>query len=67
VNGQNVSNPDIIKENLISQLTSPVRWTQIMQNMVADGANIFIEVGPGTVLQGLIKKLKPEVEAYSAV
>jgi [acyl-carrier-protein] S-malonyltransferase len=67
VNAQRVSNPDIIKENLISQLTSPVRWTQIMQNMIADGANIFIEVGPGTVLQVLVKKLKPEVEAYSAV
>ena len=64
--GQSVFNPDIIKENLISQLTSPVRWTQIMQNMISDGATTFIEVGPGTVLQGLIKKLKPEVEAYSA-
>jgi len=59
-------NPDIIKENLILQLTSPVRWTQIIQNMIADGGNIFIEVGPGTVLQGLVKKVKPDVEAYSA-
>jgi [acyl-carrier-protein] S-malonyltransferase len=66
VNAQGVSNPDIIKENLISQLTSPVRWTQIMQNMIADGASTFIEVGPGTVLQGLVKKVKPDIEAFSA-
>ena len=58
VNAQSVTNPDIIKENLILQLTSPVRWTQIMQNMIADGASTFIEVGPGTVLQGLVKKVK---------
>ncbi len=63
---QSVINPDIIKENLISQLTSPVRWKQIIQNMIADGGNIFIEVGPGNVLQGLVKKVKPDVEAYSA-
>jgi [acyl-carrier-protein] S-malonyltransferase len=66
VNAQSVSNPDIIKENLISQLTSPVRWTQIMQNMIADGASTFIEVGPGTVLQGLVKKVKSDIEAFSA-
>jgi [acyl-carrier-protein] S-malonyltransferase len=66
VNAQGVTNPDIIKENLISQLTSPVRWTQIMQNMIADGASTFIEVGPGTVLQGLVKKVKADIEAYSA-
>jgi len=66
VNAQSVTNPDIIKENLMSQLTSPVRWTQIAQNMIADGGNIFVEVGPGTVLQGLIKKVKSDVEAYSA-
>jgi [acyl-carrier-protein] S-malonyltransferase len=66
VNAQRVTNPDIIKENLILQLTSPVRWTQIMQNMIADGATSFIEVGPGTVLQGLVKKVKPDIEAVSA-
>jgi [acyl-carrier-protein] S-malonyltransferase len=66
VNAQSVTNPDIIKENLVLQLTSPVRWTQIMQNMIADGASTFIEVGPGTVLQGLVKKVKPDIEAYSA-
>lgn len=66
VNAQSVTNPDIIKENLISQLTSPVRWTQIAQNMIADGGSIFVEVGPGTVLQGLVKKVKSDIEAYSA-
>jgi [acyl-carrier-protein] S-malonyltransferase len=50
--------PDIIKANLISQLTSPVRWTQIVENMIADGATHFTELGPGTVLQGLINKIK---------
>ena len=64
---QPVSEPDIIKANLVSQLTSPVRWTQIMQNMIADGARTFVEVGPGTVLQGLVKKLDTSVEASSAV
>ncbi|MDD3876333.1 MAG: ACP S-malonyltransferase [Bacteroidales bacterium] len=66
VNGQSVTNPDVIKQNLIRQLTSPVRWTQIMQNMISDGASVFIEVGPGTVLQGLVKKVKSDIEAYSA-
>lgn len=66
VNAQKVTTPDIIKMNLVSQLTSPVRWTQIMQNMIADGATSFIEVGPGTVLQGLVKKVKPDIEAVSA-
>lgn len=58
--------PNTIKSNLILQLTSPVRWTQTIQNMVRDGANEFIEVGPGTVLQGLIKKISPDVIAISA-
>ena len=66
VTGQPVNEPDIIKKNLIKQLTSPVRWTQISKNMVADGADTFIEVGPGTVLQGLIKKVKKEVITMSA-
>ncbi len=66
VNAQPVKNPDIIKKNLNAQLTSPVRWTQIMQNMIADSASTFIEVGPGTVLQGLVKKVKSDIEAYSA-
>lgn len=61
-----VIEPNRIKQNLISQLTSPVRWTQISENMIANGATIFIEVGPGTVLQGLIKKVKSDVETMSA-
>ncbi len=51
------TNPDKIKENLIAQLTAPVKWTQTIQNMIKDGATSFIEVGPGQVLQGLIKKI----------
>jgi [acyl-carrier-protein] S-malonyltransferase len=60
-----VSDPVVIKNNLISQLTAPVKWTQSVKNMVADGANHFYEVGPGKVLQGLVKKIAPEVEAIS--
>jgi [acyl-carrier-protein] S-malonyltransferase len=56
---------DTIKENLIQQLTSPVRWTQTIQNMCADGATHFMELGPGTVLQGLVKKINNCVEAES--
>ncbi len=67
VNAQSVTNPYVIKSNLISQLTSPVRWSQTAQNMIADGAKIFVEVGPGTVLQGLVKKVKRDIEAYSAI
>ena len=63
---QNVSTvaetcPDTIKKNLIAQLTAPVRWTQSVQNMIADSADHFIELGPGAVLQGLIKKINKEV------
>jgi len=58
--------PGIIKANLVAQLTSPVRWTQIVENMIAGGADRFIEVGPGCVLQGLIKKIKKEVITESA-
>ena len=66
VTGQPVTDPEIIKKNLIAQLTSPVRWTQTSMNMIADGASIFIEVGPGTVLQGLVKKVKRDVKTESA-
>ena len=55
--------PAIIKKNLVAQLTSSVRWTQTMQNMIAAGANEFIEVGPGKVLQGLIRKTSRDVRA----
>nr|MBP8947077.1 ACP S-malonyltransferase [Bacteroidales bacterium] len=68
---QNVSalpstDPMQIKQNLIKQLTSPVRWTQTIKNMINDGAREFIEVGPGNVLQGLIKKISSDINAYSA-
>ncbi len=66
VNAKPVIDPAQIKENLIAQLTSPVRWTQIAENMIADGGTTFVEVGPGTVLQGLIKKVKSDVETMSA-
>ncbi len=56
-----------IKRNLMLQLTAPVKWTQSVRNMVKDGAKTFIEVGPGSVLQGLAKKIEPSVEAFSAV
>ena len=59
VNAKAETEPDKIKVNLISQLTSPVLWTQTMKNMIADGATKFIEVGPGNVLQGLIRKVAP--------
>jgi len=62
-----VTNADEIKKNLISQLTSPVKWTQSVQNMVKDGATLFTEVGPGKVLQGLVMKIEPTTEATSAV
>lgn len=61
VNAKAETNPDIIKENLVAQLTSPVRWTQSVLNMITDGANSFTEVGPGNVLQGLVKKINKEV------
>jgi [acyl-carrier-protein] S-malonyltransferase len=53
--------PEVIKQNLINQLTSPVRWTQTIQKMVENGATHFTEVGPGNVLQGLVKKIAKEV------
>ena len=60
-----ISNPDEIKKNLIAQLTAPVRWTQTIQKMIADGATSFTEIGPGKVLQGLVKKVNPAMEAVS--
>jgi len=65
VSAKPFSNPEEIKANLIAQLTAPVRWTQSVQNMVADGATHFIESGPGKVLQGLVKKIYKEAEINS--
>jgi len=62
VNAQPVKNPEIIKQNLISQLTAPVRWTQIVKNMLSDGASVFTEMGPGKTLQGLVKKVDRQIE-----
>ena len=61
-----VTNPEDIKQNLIAQLTAPVKWTQSVQNMITDGATEFIEVGPGKVLQGLVKKIDRSLAASSA-
>ncbi len=66
VNASAVTDPAEIQKNLIAQLTAPVRWTQTVQNMIAGGASQFIEVGPGKVLQGLVKKVNKEMEAVSA-
>ena len=60
-----VFNPSDIKKNLIEQITSPVKWTHTIKNMSLDGANEFIELGPGKVLQGLIRKILPDKESYS--
>lgn len=56
------SDPDVIKDNLLKQLTSPVRWTSSVLNMIADGASRFVEIGPGTVLQNLVKRIAGETE-----
>jgi [acyl-carrier-protein] S-malonyltransferase len=66
VNAKPSDNPEIIKVNLVSQLTSPVRWTQTIINMIADGATSFVEVGPGSVLQGLIKKVNRDMVTEGA-
>lgn len=61
-----VTDPETIKQNLILQLTAPVKWTQSVQNMIADGATEFIEVGPGNVLQGLVKKINKDAATSAA-
>lgn len=61
-----VTNPDEIRKNLVMQLTAPVKWTQTVLRMTADGATQYVEVGPGKVLHGLVKKISPGVEAASA-
>jgi [acyl-carrier-protein] S-malonyltransferase len=65
VNAKPTSDPEVIKKNLIAQLTAPVRWTQTVRNMLADGATSFVELGPGSVLQGLIKKVDRNAVAES--
>jgi [acyl-carrier-protein] S-malonyltransferase len=67
VNAKPSSDPEIIKANLVAQLTSPVRWTQSVINMIADGATSFTEVGPGNVLQGLIKKINKDISTEGAI
>ena len=67
VNATPSDNPEIIKANLVSQLTSPVKWTQTVINMISDGADSFVEVGPGNVLQGLIKKVNRDVVTEGAI
>ena len=67
VSAKATTDPSEIKKNLIAQLTAPVRWTQIVQNMIADGADKFVEVGPGNVLQGLVKKVDRSLETEKAV
>ena len=65
VDAKPYTDPAQIKANLIAQLTAPVRWTYIVKNMLADGVTEFTELGPGTVLQGLIKKVNPEATVES--
>ncbi len=64
VNALPVTNPAEIKKNLIAQLTAPVRWTQTVRNMIAGGATLFTEIGPGKVLQGLVKKVDRNMETF---
>jgi [acyl-carrier-protein] S-malonyltransferase len=65
VTAQTVSNPDIIKSNLVAQLTAPVKWTQTMRNMIEGGATSFTEIGPGKVLIGMVKKVDRGMEVFS--
>ncbi|HDR88411.1 MAG TPA: [acyl-carrier-protein] S-malonyltransferase [Bacteroidetes bacterium] len=66
VNALPSTDPEIIRKNLVAQLTSPVRWTQTIENMIGDGATSFTEVGPGNVLQGLLKKINRDIPSESA-
>lgn len=65
VSAQAVTDPQTIKKNLLAQLTSPVRWTQSVRNILADGADYFMEIGPGTVLQGLVKRISAGTEGIT--
>ena len=66
VSAEPTSDPDLIRQQLVAQLTAPVRWTQTMQTMIADGATEVTEVGPGKVLQGLFKKVDRAFPTQSA-
>jgi [acyl-carrier-protein] S-malonyltransferase len=61
-----VTDPETIQANLVAQLTAPVKWTQSIRQMIADGASSFTEVGPGNVLQGLVKKVDRQMETIKA-
>ncbi len=65
VSGEAVTDPDTIKRNLLAQLTSPVKWTQSVRNMLADGADHFMEIGPGAVLQGLVRRISAGTEGIT--
>ena len=65
VDAKPYTDPAQIKKNLVAQLTAPVRWTQTVQNMVADGVSSFVELGPGKVLQGLVNKIAKDIPAES--
>ena len=65
VTATGITNPEEIKINLMAQLNAPVRWTQSIQQMIADGASHFTEVGPGKVIQGLVKKIDRSIETTS--
>ena len=65
VSAQAVTDPETIKKNLLAQLTSPVKWTQTVRNMLADGADYFMEIGPGTVLQGLVKRISAGIDGIT--
>ena len=66
VSAEPTADPEVIKTNLLRQLTAPVRWTHTIENMISDGAAEFIEVGPGSVLQGLVGQIASEVKTYGA-
>ena len=66
VNAEPQTDPETIKKNLIAQLTAPVRWTQTVQNMIAAGADTFLELGPGQTLCGLITKTDASVRTFAA-
>ena len=67
VSGKAVIDTSEIKENLIAQLTAPVRWSQSIERMIADGAKSFTEVGPGKVLQGMVRKINNDLTTFNAI